>query len=56
MVLNSIEIGKRIKTIRLKKRLSQIAFAAELHVSREQISRWENGKSENPKSRGRHNK
>lgn len=43
MVLNSIEIGKRIKTIRLKKRLSQIAFAAELHVSREQISRWENG-------------
>ena len=29
--------------IRLKKRLSQIAFAAELHVSREQISRWENG-------------
>lgn len=29
--------------IRQKKRLSQIAFAAELHVCREQISRWENG-------------
>lgn len=43
MELSSIEIGKRIKMIRLKKRLSQIAFAAELHVSREQISRWENG-------------
>ncbi|MBP3653616.1 MAG: helix-turn-helix transcriptional regulator [Clostridia bacterium] len=43
MELNSIEIGKRIKMIRQKKRLSQIAFAAELHVSREQISRWENG-------------
>ena len=43
MELNSIEIGKRIKMIRHKKRLSQIAFAAELHVSREQISRWENG-------------
>lgn len=43
MKLNSIEIGKRIKMIRLKKRLSQIAFAAELHASREQISRWENG-------------
>lgn len=43
MELNSIEIGKRIKMIRRKKRLSQIALAAELHVSREQISRWENG-------------
>lgn len=43
MELNPIEIGKRIKMIRQKKRLSQIAFAAELHVSREQISRWENG-------------
>ena len=43
MELNQIEIGKRIKMIRQKKRLSQIAFAAELHVSREQISRWENG-------------
>lgn len=43
MELNPIEIGKRIKMIRRKKKLSQIAFAAELHVSREQISRWENG-------------
>ena len=43
MELNPIEIGKRIKMIRQKKRLSQIAFAAELHVCREQISRWENG-------------
>ena len=43
MELNPIEIGRRIKMIRQKKRLSQIAFAAELHVSREQISRWENG-------------
>lgn len=43
MELNPIEIGKRIKMIRNKKRLSQIAFARELHVSREQISRWENG-------------
>lgn len=43
MELNPIEIGRRIKMIRRKKRLSQIAFAAELHVSREQISRWENG-------------
>ena len=43
MEFNSIEIGKRIKMIRSQKKLSQIAFAAELHVSREQISRWENG-------------
>ena len=43
MELNSVEIGKRIKMIRCKRQLSQIAFAAELHVSREQISRWENG-------------
>ena len=43
MELNSVEIGKRIKMIRCKKQLSQIVFAAELHVSREQISRWENG-------------
>ena len=43
MELKPIEIGRRIKMIRQKKRLSQIAFAAELHVSREQISRWENG-------------
>lgn len=43
MELNPIEIGKKIKMIRQKKRLSQIAFAAELHVCREQISRWENG-------------
>lgn len=43
MELNPIEIGKRIKMIRSKKKLSQIALAAELHVSREQISRWENG-------------
>ena len=43
MELNPVEIGKRIKMIRCQKQLSQIAFAAELHVSREQISRWENG-------------
>ena len=43
MELNSVEIGKRIKTIRCKRQLSQIALAAELHVNREQISRWENG-------------
>lgn len=43
MELNSVEIGKRVKMIRSRKQLSQIAFAAELHVSREQISRWENG-------------
>lgn len=43
MELNPVEIGKRIKMIRQKKRLSQVAFAAELHVCREQISRWENG-------------
>ena len=35
MELNLVEIGKRIKMIRCKKRLSQIAFATELHVSRE---------------------
>ena len=43
MEMNPVEIGKRIKMIRSKRKLSQIAFAAELHVSREQISRWENG-------------
>lgn len=43
MELNSVEIGKRIKMIRSKRKLSQIAFARELHVNREQISRWENG-------------
>lgn len=43
MELNSVEIGIRIKMIRCKRQLSQIAFAAELHVGREQISRWENG-------------
>ena len=38
-------IGKRIKEIRIENGLSQQKFGAELSVSQDTISLWENGKS-----------
>ena len=38
-------IGKRIKEIRIENGLSQQKFGAELSVSQDTVSLWENGKS-----------
>ena len=38
-------IGKQIKTFRIKKGLSQEELASLLHISRQTISKWENGNS-----------
>ena len=38
-------IGKFIKELRLKKGLSQNKLSEELHITRQAISNWENGKS-----------
>lgn len=43
MELDYVSIGSRIRMVRKKKKLSQIAFALKLNVSREQLSRLENG-------------
>ena len=42
MELDYESIGSRIRMVRKKKKLSQIAFAVGLNVSREQLSRLEN--------------
>lgn len=41
-----MEIGKRIKAIRLKLLMSQTEFASLLGVSFATVNRWENGKTE----------
>lgn len=40
-----MEIGTRIKELRVKKKLSQEALAAELNVSRQAVTKWENNTS-----------
>lgn len=42
-MINEKEIGKRIKEIRVKKNLTQEAFASSLNISRQAISKVENG-------------
>ena len=37
-----MEIGTRIRELRMKRRLSQEALADELHVSRQAVTKWEN--------------
>ena len=39
------EIGKRIKHLRLTRNMTQEALAQQLHVTRQNISSWETGKS-----------
>ena len=39
-------IGKNIRTLRRKNGLTQEALAQELHVTRQAVSNWENGKTE----------
>lgn len=39
------EIGTRIKKLRIAKKLSQQAFADVLQVSRQTVSKWENGRT-----------
>ncbi len=43
--MNAIEIGKRIREVRLERKLSQNQMADLLSVSQDTISLWENGKS-----------
>lgn len=40
-----MEIGKQIKTVRLKLHMSQTEFASLLGVSFATVNRWENGKT-----------
>lgn len=40
-----MELGSRIKTLRLEKGLSQEALAAQLEVSRQAVTKWESGQS-----------
>lgn len=37
------QFAKRLKAIRLEKKLSQEALANELYISRQSVSKWENG-------------
>ena len=43
--MNTIEIGKRIKEIRIEHKLSQKEMGTILAVSQDTISLWEKGKS-----------
>ena len=43
--MDMIEIGKRIKDIRIERGLSQQKFGELLSVSQDTVSLWENGKS-----------
>lgn len=43
--MDSISIGKKIKKIRNKNKLTQEAFASSLNVTYQAVSKWENGKS-----------
>ena len=43
--MNNIEIGKRIKEIRLENKLSQKQMGDVLTVSQDTVSLWEKGKS-----------
>ena len=39
-------IGKNIKTVREEKHMTQDQLAEQLHVTRQTVSNWENGKTE----------
>lgn len=41
----NIDIGSKIKTLRLSKSMTQEQLAKVLHVSAQAVSKWENGKS-----------
>lgn len=41
----NIDIGSKIKTLRLSKSMTQDQLAKALHVSAQAVSKWENGKS-----------
>ena len=41
----NIDIGSKIKTLRLSKSMTQEQLAKALHVSAQAVSKWENGKS-----------
>lgn len=41
----NIDIGSKIKTLRLSKSITQEQLAKALHVSAQAVSKWENGKS-----------
>lgn len=41
----NIDIGSKIKTLRLSKSMTQEQLAKALHVSAQTVSKWENGKS-----------
>lgn len=41
----NIDIGSKIKTLRLSKSMTQEQLAKTLHVSAQAVSKWENGKS-----------
>ncbi len=43
MMLSNQEIGKRIKTAREAYHLTQMKFAARIHVAQQTLSRYENG-------------
>ena len=43
--MNQEEIGKFIKDIRIKNKLTQESFAESLHVTAQAVSKWETGKS-----------
>ena len=42
----NIDIGSKIKTLRLSKSMTQEQLAKALHVSAQAVSKWENGKSD----------
>ena len=41
----NIDIGSKIKTLRLSKSMTQEQLAKALHVSAQAVSKWENGVS-----------
>lgn len=44
-MLDCIRIGKKLQNIRNNKNLNQEELASKLHVTRQAISRWENGET-----------
>lgn len=42
---NQVEVGTRLKELRLQKEYTQIEIADKLNVSRQAVSRWETGVS-----------
>lgn len=42
----NIDIGSKIKTLRLSKSMTQEQLAKVLHVSAQAVSKWENGVSQ----------